>query len=608
MSTHCTACGYPVDGTIFACLSCGASTKKSRTQKGRGIEILRQEFGSQALRLLGIVQTVSEAESLKEYPTKFPMFARPAPSVPRHGYIDSRSVSTYEEVVSLMKEILADDPKGELLLCRFIKCTHSAIWTPGSLTIGPGHDGATAGKNTVVFPLVGKTANISASALAKAKIGKDSWPFLEVVYAPHGPVYTQLREGPVMGVMGNFVPVLTEVKRVIHADPTKFQDLGWETEINNAKGEPGVVVWHPGGSLCDHFSIHTFTAKIPIIFDKVSPVVGSILEPTVGTNIGFDPQALLRGFVAGSKMPLSQSDKSPIEASLIALHNTAAMTGENAKWVGFAAAVLLRFGMAALNGEARHFRDAASGNNKPNREAVYVEALKKTLNFHRAHVKRLVNIFRYGRWLSAGFGGPKWACCGAGTIDVFNAITACANNPTEDSAAEVIQALNLMVNQAHNGGWWFNKFVSQYSFDMAAAGDMNQIVKCGITLHKAGMIADRMKESVMNTAIDQLSKWSPITLSPPKATSAKILYHPNINALEITVSARLLGSKFKPLKAAITKLSSADVKLLKNNLYLVEGDDGYRLELRKESPVVIWQDESLREKSIEASKTVLKGK
>ena len=601
--TFCVKCGYPGTEPIFGCLSCGHIVRASRTQKGRGIEILRQEFGHQALRLIGIVQTAADIEILKNHTTKFPMFVRPAPSVPRHGYIDSRVVTTVEEVASLLKEVLADDPKGELLLCSFIKSTHSSIWTPGSLTVGTGHDGATAGKDTVVFPLVGKSPNLTASALQKAKISSDSWPFLEVVYAANGPIYTQLREGPVMPIMGNFVPALTEVKRVIHADPKKFQDLGWETEINNAKGEPGVVVWHPGGSLCDHFSIHTFTANIPIIFDKVSPEVGSILEPTVGADISFDANALLRGFVAGTKMTLTQSDRSPVEASLVALHNTTAMTGENAKWIGFAAAVLLRFGVAALNGEIRHFQ-GDHGSAKPQREAVYAEALKKNLHYHKARVKRLVNIFRYGKWHSSGFGGPKWACCGAGAIDVFNAVWNCANNPTDESARAVIEAVNLMVNQAHNGGWWFNKFVSQHSFDMAATGDMHQVIKCGPTLYKAGMIADRMKELSMTTAINRIAKWGRISLSPPKASSAKILYHPNINALEITISARLLGSKFKPLKAAITKLSSSDVKLLKNNLYLVEGDDGYRLELRKENPVVIWQDESLHEKSLEAAKTL----
>ena len=78
--------------------------------------------------------------------------------------------------------------------------------------------------------------------------------------------------------------------------------------------------------------------------------------------------------------------------------------------------------------------------------------------------------------------------------------------------------------------------------------------------------------------------------------------------MEISISAKLLGEKFKTLKAAITKLSVTDMKLLKNSLYLVEGDDGYRLELRKNSPIVIWQDDSLHEKSVEAAKHVFKNK
>ena len=608
----CT-CGYKTSVMSISCAFCGRSIVKSRTQKGCGIQALQSVYHN-TLYLLAIMQTQEHVDMLATSPLiKFPLFARPAPSVPRHGYIDSRIVNTPKEVCDLLSTVLKDDPLGELLLCKYISSSHNAIWTPGSITIGRGHDGATGGKDVIVVPLAGKNT-IPLTTLKQAGIKPDSWPYVEVVYKknedPLSATLTQLREGPIMkSVQGNFIPSPTLIKHIVHADPSKFKDTGWEKEIQKFSGMEGVIVWHPNGSITDHFSIHAFTEKIPIIFDEKSPLVGDILEPTIGAaQIGFNPESMLRGFVAGSKLLLEWNSSNLLEAALVILHNATAMTGESSKWLGFGTAILLRFGMAALNGEARHFRTGLEKSGKQTREAVYVESLHKTMNFHKARVNRLVNIFRYGRWASAGFGGPKWACCGAATIDVFNSIWALANNPTEDTAAAVVQAVNLMVNQAHNGGWWFNKFIGADVFERAASSDLAFIIRTGPTFYEEGKRIEKFPTALAASMIASIAKWGRITLSPPKASGAKVLYHPNINALEISISAKLLGEKFKTLKAAITKLSVTDMKLLKNSLYLVEGDDGYRLELRKNSPIVIWQDDSLHEKSVEAAKHVFKNK
>lgn len=590
------------------CSSCGRTVYAPRTQKGKGIVTLPGIFWQNSLKVR-VLQNPSQLTG--DWTTILPIFARPAPSQPRHGYIDSRVVSTREELADLLAQVLKDDPKGEVLLCDFIKASYNSIWTPGSLAVGKGHDGATSGKDTITFPLAGNNP-LGESILEPAGIHKDMWPYFEIVhhsseYDEANYTFTQLRGGPAMpSVMGNFIPSPTEVRRVITADPKKYKDTGWEEEIKKATGEKGVVVWYPGGSMTGHFSIHAFAAGIPIIFDEEPPKVGDILEPTTEAK-GFDPQALLRGFVAGAKLPLKWNDPKFLNLSLVALHNSTAMTGEAAGWIGFSAAVLLRYGVAALNGEARHFGSSLTPG-KAGREAIYIKVLKQPLRVHAARMNRLINVFRYGKWHSVGFGGPKWACCGAATVDVFNTIQALAGFPTEENAAKVVQALNLMVNQAHNGGWWFNKFIPQGTFTEAAKGYVPLTVSCGPSIFVAGKGMDKLTDAAYKSGIEQIEKWGQIVLAPPRASSAKILYHPHVNALEISISSRLLGQKFKPLRATISKLDKDDLKLLKKCLYLVEGDDGYRLELRKENPVVIWEDESLREKAIKQSETLkLKG-
>src|SRR3990167_10201510 len=113
----------------------------ARTQKGIGIGALRQVYPPNTLQLLGIAQEESHLEGIA-----YPCFARPAPSTPKHGYIDSCVVADFDEAKTLLAKVLADDPKGELILCGFHQAAFNMIWTPRSLVIGRGHDGSTAGK------------------------------------------------------------------------------------------------------------------------------------------------------------------------------------------------------------------------------------------------------------------------------------------------------------------------------------------------------------------------------------------------------------------------------------------------------------------------------
>ena len=603
-------CGFNSSYYVANCPSCNGPVPKARTQKGKGIFILKTLFPSTTLASVMVVQSQDQLKGF--YGHQLPMFARPAPSKPRHGYIDSRVVKTVSEVSDLLKQVLADDPKGELLLCPFIDANCSAIWTPGSITIGAGNDGATAGKNCSIVPLAGFNP-IKGSALKDAGIADSMWPYIEMVFGKlpddyqydTAPTLVQLREGPNVGsAIGNYIPKTTTVASIIKADPKKFTDLGWEQAILETAGKEGVVVWHPEGSITDHFSIHAFFAKIPVVFDTERPKVGDTLEKTSNATIGPDPTAMLKGFIAGSKIPMTAGQGGTyLNSALLALHNSAAMVGDGSKWLGYAAAVFLRYGMAALNGEARHFSDE---DGKPGRDTIYKVSLEKSLTYHKARLNRVINVFRYGKWRSIGFGGPKWACCGAATCDVFNAVFELANNLTEENAGKVVQAMNLMVNQAHNSGWWFNKFVGQNSFQLAQKGDINFAAGTVPAFYRTGKLYKAISDSDLKLETKRIVSWGRTLLSPPKATSAKILYHPSVNAMEVSISSKLLGAKFKPLRAAVTKLSVDEIKLLKKCLYLVEGDDGYRLELRKDDPVVIWQDDSLREMSVKQSKTVFK--
>jgi len=600
----CPRCGWISAVTssvpLAACINCGANTP--RTQKGRGLVILHILYHTTTVGIHYILQKESDVDALAG--AKFPYFARPAPSEPKHGYIDSRVVNNAEECRSLLKQVLADDPGGELLLCPFIKARLNMIWTPTSMTIGKGNDGATAGRNAVVIPLAGAIRDKLKASLGSAGVKGGLQPYVEAVQGvDRFLVLTQLRAGPAVP-MGNYVPRLTVVEKVVRVDQRKYKDRSWELFMDSLAGTPGVVVWHPGGAMTDHFSIHAFANKIPVLLEKEQPKVGDVLEPTKSGVQEFDPEAMLKGVVAGDKLRLKYKDGDSggaVMALLIGLHNSTAMTGEHSKWIGMAASIMLRLGCAALRGEARHLM---SDGNKPCRGAVYKRVLNYSITRHRASVTNLVNIFRYGSWSGGGFGGMKWAYCGAATTLLFQAVKELARNPCEETAAGLVKALNIAVNQAHNGGWWLNKFADADAFEGVQDGDPYYVLRGAGTLYTLSKIYASLSEAVVDKETAGIASWPDTDLHPPAVTAAKLVYQPSVRAISVEFSTRLLGKRGKSISAKLKENVPKEVMdALADNTYLLRTPDGYSIEVRGPSgSVSLWRDSSIVREAKRAAK------
>lgn len=558
-----------------------------RTQKSKGLYALVGIYPYHTLPVARVLQKPEDLESL----LGFPYFARPAPFEAKHGYIDSRSVHNRAECHALLMEVLADDPRGEVILCNFIASHYNMVWTPTSLTIGKGHDGATAGKQTLVIPLAGAIQGELRSILKHAGICPDQQPYIEAVQGD-SLMLTQLRAGPVVTV-GNYIPRDTLVRDVVLADPEKYQDREWEREAESLRGQEGVVVWQPGGSMTSHFAIHAFANKVPIVFDAEAPEIGSILT-THTAQTAWDPQAMLRGIVAGSKLRLSyqgDSTGAATYAMLLAAHNATAMQGDYSKWVGVAASLLLRLGCIALTGEARHLR--GGGAPKPSRESSYGKVLNHTLSRHYGRIRNLVNMFRYGQWESS-FGGKKWAYCGVATTELFKAVRELAQNPTEETAAELVKALNVTVHQAHNGGWWLNKFCDANAFDSVQRGDLLSILQPTHLLYKLNCIYTSLSSEVVEREVKKIAAWRAMDLRPPVVQSAKMVWQPGKTSFSIELLTRLLKSRAKTLVVKATTVPEDT-----SNIFLLRTPDGYAVEVRgSEGSTVVWRDAPLYEKAM----------
>lgn len=407
-------------------------------------------------------------------------FIRGCPVRPRHGFVDSKLVNTREELVELLVEIVKADPKAEFMVSPFIKAGHSAVWTPGLLAIGPGHDGATGGKQAVSVT-VDQGSFIGEAILQKA--GVTQAPYLEVVDR----TITQLRDGPkVEGEGGvDFIPKEVVVKQVIKADGSL---LAWEKLIQGLKGEgcKGVVVWNPGGTKVDHYSVHARTMGVPVVISH-EPQVGEKLERIKGDSVKPDYAKVRRGFLWGVTASEELGYDKAALFMVAGAHLSAVWQGREDFLLGVSMGLGYKLGLMALLGELRHMDHVLpekhwnyTTQGAVGRSYVYDKAWSDISLLEEMQGK--VGRFWSPKWVTAndesvsdtfvkwvekgknlGVGGPKWGECGLVVLALGEAILV-----NEDVQAGAL-AFNKMVNLAHNGGWLFNKFLDASEFNLASA-------------------------------------------------------------------------------------------------------------------------------------------
>lgn len=496
-----------------------------RTQKARGLTRLRlvtsHGSGSDVLQIYGILH---QKEVLGEL--RLPAFARPCPHRPRHGYIDSRVIQTKEELDQLAAEVFKDDPQGEVMLTPvYPNVKYNAIWTPGLLTIGKGHDGATNGKDTISVPLSGRIPEHIEALLEGSSVGKDEDPYIEAITVGGTTKLTQLRAGPKGARLGNYVPAEIKVKEVIQ---TNGEDLlQWEAKIHALEGRTGVVVYHPGGSPADHYSVHCRCFSIPVMYDR-KPEIGEVLDPTDVPQL--DPNEVIAGAVIAAQLmtkdPESLDRAGWAELMLFGFHMSAAMSGKASRLLGASVVSMIRLGMAALAGEARHCQSINGLNLPSNRAEVWKGMDGKSLTELRATVNELINVHLCGQFASAGFGGKKWAQCGVSLVPLFNGLEELAKAQTEaESVAAInstVRALNVAVNQAHNGGWWMNKFVYQGAFDRLQINDPFWVCKEGLLARIVEIMT--AEEPNIKRAVGIWQRWPPLQYNPPEVKSVGMTY------------------------------------------------------------------------------------
>jgi len=211
---------------------------------------------------------------------EFPLFARPCPETPRHGFVESRECHSIEDLLKVFAETHNQDKKGEVLIMRRLNGRASAVATEGGVTWGIGNDGVTGGKGVQwIIPCPAghftKTIHGWDERFRKDITGA---AYAEIVEHDGEPRIVQLRDGPMLGkVSGNWVPhAYYKVTEVVTPSVKDLDDLlGWETLCK--KAQRGTAVWLVNGGLTSHAAVQAIIHGLAVMTKQVE--VGDVLHP-----------------------------------------------------------------------------------------------------------------------------------------------------------------------------------------------------------------------------------------------------------------------------------------------------------------------------------------
>jgi len=456
-----------------------------RTQKAKGILVgiheifqkyphLCKFFAPMAHRL---ISHGSQLASFKDE-RDFPVFGRPCPVRPRHGFVDSQVLNNKYDLDCMWNQSVHNDKHAEVILGPYMNAVdYNGIYvSSGNIAIGVGNDGATGGKDSISFPVAPTKFTKKIKRLSGVK---DDELYLESIMQEGWWHLTQVRGGPALNIASaDYIPAEVKVTDVISPHDNLIK---WEEEVKLYKDVPGVVVFGNGHTLASHAAIHCILNKVPFITTEC-PKMGQVLQPTLNAESPkLNRQRFREGMWAADRLLVRINSQKHVQNelqkhfyfALSVLHNWAYLKNSTeADWLlGAATQTLSRICSALCFGEHRHMYEGNGGVfSDKDRSSVYVKALNCEVSF----LNSLSQVFKdfYSREWSGGFGGPPWATCAWYSLKLWGRVVRTNNKNTstlsDAEVADVIGTVNKLVNLAHNNGWWFNKFTTEKDFDFIA--------------------------------------------------------------------------------------------------------------------------------------------
>lgn len=477
------------------------------SQKARGIVVmLSMPIGGSTCfmvnRLLSIYDPVTQ---MLEPHRPFPLFARPCPITPRHGFVDSKIVNSNNAIRTIFDAALEADPEAELVLTLPITALFSAIITPAGLSIGPGNAGATDGKNSIFIPCPGDN---TLAGLIKpdflALIGITDTLFTEFVYSKSSksPVIVQLRDGPALPSTCDSIPRAMTVRTIIN--PENRNLLAWEkyiAKLAKDKANKNIVVCLPNSTLASHYAVHAIVAGLTVVTSHKVEIKEKLAPAKLATWTGGD-------YVALAKRIKFWAQNNPtgnhieLRTALASVHCAAVWPPEKhlVELIAFGVTRAFWFMASACVAEGRHWfrhgggvptpgvgssgsrlmptlpvewivmpgEGSADDENNNSRDMIYA----RTFEIRIDRLARLLDAARIdfsGKW-NGSFGGSNWLEAAEQALGLYHSVATFYQRPSQKTFRDLIRAWNSAVHTAHNGGRLIDKWVSGKVLDIAHAG------------------------------------------------------------------------------------------------------------------------------------------
>lgn len=456
-------------GYFFKSPTPAPSSSEPITQKAMGFVALAKRWDRDwAEASSGFVVMQDEAEAEEAFRlVKPPVFARPCPTFPRHGFVESREVSNPEELAALFREARAADPQAEVIVMQKKNARVNAIITPQGITLGRGHDGATSGKGAIFLPI----------PPGKKVLPQPAWSELlregevEYVEAVHDGVrwsVVQYRSGPPIPTNPDYIPEKMVVKEVYHLN-SDMDLLEWEEVVKNLPR--GTAVYHPGGSLASHYGVHCVASGVPYITSH-EPKVGETLIPKSGWDK--DDLADLARYM-GAWWQLYEDGENAMPLALGLVHSIALLLNARPseatkKLLAWGVVNLARYALGASLGELRYSPRRGRLTlqlgitlNGADRDDIYYAALGYNLSDTLIALHIAKKDFAQGGW-SPNFGGRKWASSTGAALGYAKAIARFMARPTKRGLNALVKAANRLLHVAHNNGWYLDKWTNPTPF------------------------------------------------------------------------------------------------------------------------------------------------
>lgn len=403
----------------------------------------------------------------------YPVFARPCPVRPRHGFVESRVVEHRLGLNKLLREVREADPDAEVFLMEHIKDAQwSGVVTNAGIVLGLGSDGATGGRKSFMLPVPKIPTKAWLGTKTPIDAGISTSPYLEVVASgPHRsrPYAVQLRDGPEPVGGTDYIPKPLKVRKII-VPPSDL--MLWERTI--ADGLPrGSVVWIESGSLSCHAAVHALLHQIPIVCGTPAPVVGEILSPTDSpAKMKHDDYLLLARLISElwQKPWMRAEGSSGAAAVALCVGTLHALPAWDNDWRlvqlrAHGVVAMARLMAAACLGETRHWYSSHRNGDKYG-VSTRCQFLEKQVNLDRADVWMAAGALRISPLTEAcqqsvldlkapgwtpNYGGRKWVVAMNITIRLLLGLDKFMADPTPRRWRSLVNNWNRAVYVCHNG-------------------------------------------------------------------------------------------------------------------------------------------------------------